>query len=607
MISLIILCERVIESNNQHMFELNLVTTKARSLSRKMGLTILFLLALVVDLSVSLDTALDPSGWNSYFTTEHSDKIDAVDVVDPSGWNYNRGTKSFERNNDIKIDQAQQVLTFCQSVVEQRGSETNPLIEDVIGTAVKAKVAKIFNNKENINGNLAFIRRFISIILNTADLPNKLVEGGSDIEVSGVIEMRVSSEHLKILTDFINSKANVSMRELDSILTTSVHKKHISSFSAFELMESFFFFIRQKEIYLPVVLGFIVLFVSRLLVTSTTNTRLCTSILFLIFTCSYVVKYYNLYKEAEINQKMTLDKYSEIPSACDPRNQHWFSTLFKALGVVKDEKQECVEYHKALSLDPLVEVSPSHVLSLILTDFVLYPFSKLGVTIAAFTSGILGGLPFYYGWIVWLGSSVGIFFLIAFALLIFLGGRINLFGPFCGVSVSSHRPPEISPAAPTVSATPVTHSTSKPLLETVSEMSNVVVMNADALGALILRAQTSIATVHSGVQELSRPPKKSVPSKPSNEKSDTPQQKFTEKEESDLKTSNDKQMRNEDIASVVEKNCELKSVDNEQVEVYDTIETIKSDFASGVLEDTMESKSGCVNVEKHPENVKKDN
>ncbi|KAK7865102.1 hypothetical protein R5R35_014635 [Gryllus longicercus] len=572
-----------------------------------MGLTILFLLALVVDLSVSLDTALDPSGWNSYFTTEHSENIDAVDVVDPSGWNYNRGTKGFERNNDIKIDQAQQVLTFCQRVVEQRGSETNPLIEDVIGTAVKAKVAKIFNNKENINGNLAFIRRFISIILNTADLPNKLVEGGSDIEVSGVIEMRVSSEHLKILTDFINSKANVSMRELDSILTTSVHKKHISTFSVFELMENFFFFIRQKEIYLPVVLGFIVLFVSRLLLTSTTNTRLCISIVIFILTCSYVVKYYNLYKEAEINQKITLDKYSEIPSACDPRNQHWFSTLFKTLGVVKDEKQECVEYYKALSLDPLVEVSPSHVLSLILTDFVLYPFSKLGVTIAAFTSGILDGLPFYYGWIVWLGSSVGIFFLIALALLIVLGGRINLFGPFCGVSVSSHRPPEISPAAPTVSATPVTHSTSQSLLETVSEMSNVVVMNADALGALILRAQTSIATVHSGVQELNRPPKKSVPSKPSNEKSDTPQQKFTEKEESDLKTSTDKQIRNEDIASVVEKNCELKSVDNEQVEVYDTIEIIKSDFASGVLEDTTESKSGCVNIEKHPENVKKDN
>jgi hypothetical protein len=92
----------------------------------------------------------------------------------------------------------------------------------------------------------------------------------------------------------------------------------------------------------------------------------------------------------EIKHYATLKENPEVPLKCRPPSDvTWFEAFMRWFYL-----DQCQKYYEALMLDPALKVTPTVVLSEMVTDFILYPSGKLGSAIADFSKNIIGKLYF---------------------------------------------------------------------------------------------------------------------------------------------------------------------------------------------------------------------
>lgn len=81
-----------------------------------------------------------------------------------------------------------------------------------------------------------------------------------------------------------------------------------------------------------------------------------------------------------------------VPAECrSPSEQTWIGIIKNLF--IGDHSNECQKYYEA-TLDPLLEVTPTLVLSEVVARFFLHPVGMLGSAIADFTNNVLGMMYF---------------------------------------------------------------------------------------------------------------------------------------------------------------------------------------------------------------------
>ncbi|XP_067007069.2 uncharacterized protein [Anabrus simplex] len=420
------------------------------------------------------------------------------DMVDPSGWNYDRETKSFKSASNGKP-----VADPCKQLIEQLIEKCPNEVQRYCKVTVEPEQPimeppKPVNKIENLlcltqvsacDGNeMRFMKRFIHLLLQSAHLSSfSLANGGPS---SGLVDIRVTEEDLKILERFGHPEEDISLRQLDTVMSRVVHSGLHMSKDYFTWMDNIFFFLSLREVWLWSGAFCITMFVLWLLLSGHPFTGTCLIFFMLIFMASYVMEFYRLFKEAEVEQLIILKKHSDIPPACRPGDRSWVHWFLDSLtSVYQFKSDECQKYYSALTIDPMAKVSPARVLSNIMADLVLAPAHKVGEAIAAFTSSLMGNLPPLYGWIILAFSSISIFILILIALLRLFGGRVRFSTLLFGVEIGGdNEQVKGNPSLGSVGAEPSKgNSSPHPMIETLNSISksNLVIIGSSSLKELI--------------------------------------------------------------------------------------------------------------------------
>jgi hypothetical protein len=83
----------------------------------------------------------------------------------------------------------------------------------------------------------------------------------------------------------------------------------------------------------------------------------------------------------------------DVPAVCrPPSEQTWLESVKNLFSW--GHSYDCQKYYEAVMLDPLLLVTPTTVLSDMVTDFVLHPCGKLGSAVADFSRNVLGMMYF---------------------------------------------------------------------------------------------------------------------------------------------------------------------------------------------------------------------
>ena len=95
---------------------------------------------------------------------------------------------------------------------------------------------------------------------------------------------------------------------------------------------------------------------------------------------SFVWNWVLLYKKAVAKKHTTLMSSSQIPAECFKEKSWW--NYFSA------SNQKCLEYHEALMVDPILEVTPTMAVAETVTVLVLHPMEQIGHHLGKFFSAI---------------------------------------------------------------------------------------------------------------------------------------------------------------------------------------------------------------------------
>ncbi|CAH1775435.1 unnamed protein product [Owenia fusiformis] len=141
----------------------------------------------------------------------------------------------------------------------------------------------------------------------------------------------------------------------------------------------------------------------------------------LLFFISIPWNWVHLYKMA-VAKKMA-EAVKNIPAECRPSDMSWHHSLgswFKDLFTFQED--ECVQYHEALLVNPILEVAPTQAIAVTFTKFLLEPVKYIGESVGDFFKHLLKDMP------VQLAPFVLAFVVITLILMIIMtfGYRIRL-------------------------------------------------------------------------------------------------------------------------------------------------------------------------------------
>jgi len=146
----------------------------------------------------------------------------------------------------------------------------------------------------------------------------------------------------------------------------------------------------------------------------------------------------HMYKTAWATKKSNLFKLQDVPKECRPGEMSWFQTIESFAKSTVSNTDRCQEYHKALLVDPIYEVSPMMAAADLATNLLLRPLRIFGKEAGHMFSGLLETVP-----TVWKVPVLLLFMVMLLFLMILTAGyRIRLpfmlgeIGPAMAVSDS---------------------------------------------------------------------------------------------------------------------------------------------------------------------------
>ena len=134
----------------------------------------------------------------------------------------------------------------------------------------------------------------------------------------------------------------------------------------------------------------------------------------LLLALSSVWHWGHMYKKAVLKKHIALINSHTIPHECFS-DKSWTSLIF-------DSNKKCAEYHEALLVDPLWEVTPTMAVAETVTVFVVQPMGKIGEHLGKFFYGLTSQLS----WLSSLPVLLFVFLLILMIVVMMFGYRIRL-------------------------------------------------------------------------------------------------------------------------------------------------------------------------------------
>ena len=131
-----------------------------------------------------------------------------------------------------------------------------------------------------------------------------------------------------------------------------------------------------------------------------------------------------LYKKALLKKQIALMRSSQIPHECF-KQKSWFDSIFGG-------SQKCVEYHEALLVDPLWEVTPTMAVADTLTLMCVQPLEAIGLHLGKFFTSLLAN----QSWLSALPVLIFVFLVILLFIVMMFGYKIRL--PFLLASIEPH-------------------------------------------------------------------------------------------------------------------------------------------------------------------------
>ena len=129
----------------------------------------------------------------------------------------------------------------------------------------------------------------------------------------------------------------------------------------------------------------------------------------------------HMYKKAVLKKQMVLMESHDVPHECF-KEKSWKDYFF-------DNDKKCKDYHSALLVDPLWEVTPTMAIAETITVLLVQPLEQLGTHLGIFFSSLLANLS----WLSAVPVLIFVFMLIFVVIIMMCGYKIRL--PFLLASI----------------------------------------------------------------------------------------------------------------------------------------------------------------------------
>jgi len=255
--------------------------------------------------------------------------------------------------------------------------------------------------------NKVFLTRLANILVNSLGLE----------DVTGVLDtnakIRMSSSEVKAVLDFA-SGASKHPADFDSAVSRMI--SHTFPDVEVPLWDRFLPSLPDEDIALRATLVLCLIYWLYMYFQGQYFRMLTSS-----FALSVLWHWSHLYKKA-VSEKMTkMSKTMNVPKECSPADSMTWSEYFAATFTSSDK---CREYHEAVLINPIIEVSPTMAVAETVTSFFLLPLEHIGRHLGKFFSALTGELT-------WFNSPfVLAFVFIALLLLAMMAFRYRIDLPF---------------------------------------------------------------------------------------------------------------------------------------------------------------------------------
>ncbi|XP_039295778.1 ABC transporter F family member 4 [Nilaparvata lugens] len=143
--------------------------------------------------------------------------------------------------------------------------------------------------------------------------------------------------------------------------------------------------------------------------------------LFIIFCAGFGWNWLRMIKEEEAKIASTYALHlNQLPIHCRPHDMTWLDRIW-----YYSYEKDCEKYFKEISIDPVVRISPTLVLSETITMMFLHPFGKIGTAFGEFLAALIDPIPFAHKWYLVPLVLVLIFVTFFLSYLVLIGGVIS--------------------------------------------------------------------------------------------------------------------------------------------------------------------------------------
>ena len=291
-----------------------------------------------------------------------------------------------------------------KSVEDQVSNPDKDLREEI--AELKRKLAEdkscnVTKCEEN-STEMTYLVRFANVLINTFDLNDETNRYGVDVNA----KIHLSKAQIKILRDFAAKRGNLA--DFDYVFSNFIaytfpEKYEVPNFVP-ELDEDAAF---RMTVACFVVAWLFLYF----------NGRYWT-MFNSMFLLSCFWHWWHLYKQAKSDKHATLSKTTSIPKECSPESMTWTELFVDSFS----KSDKCKDYHDALLVNPLVEVSPTMAIAHALSSFVFLPLEHLGKHLGKFFTGLTDQLS----WVMLPFVLAFVFFLVVFIVIMMFKYRIDL-------------------------------------------------------------------------------------------------------------------------------------------------------------------------------------
>ncbi|XP_048516406.1 uncharacterized protein LOC105692850 isoform X2 [Athalia rosae] len=363
------------------------------------GLLLYFYIILQMWKTISCEQNVPEDALSSISFT---DELDDALLLDPFSFDYDRANKKMTNRQKTKSIRNNNVCTSGPQCSRDIPSES----------------VQLQSLRSDIEPEGPFIKRLINLLLSNA----KLKEDG-DV-MSGSVILSGTRAQIQKLREYGDGK--VTIRQVDAIFSEILTPGTAAFTEALTLIGHICLTIHQyKGILMALCITIVTLMWIRYVNWSTG--KVIVVFLAAVLLASFLMIWSQLIKDRELELLTMARKFEKPPVQCNPEKMYFWDILLTYL----KNKDECLEYYKAIESNAFLEVTPLDALVEVFDRLILHPASRCGTVFGGFVENATKNLWFPMNWIVTIVLYIMIPAIVLMLALSATGGQLGVaFGPF---------------------------------------------------------------------------------------------------------------------------------------------------------------------------------